>query len=125
MSIKNIHQRPIHAKIIIIKPVNADNHENNSSLHNKPSSEAWICLMDIDRPQIIIIHNYRSKLILDPAVDLVKLGWPGQEWSNNDPSAKLWYCKVQNGYACSIIYVNSKTQVQIDYVGEYKHNTYI
>ena len=62
---------------------------------------------------------------MDPALGLVKLGWLSQEWSNDDPNAKLWYCKVQNGYACSIIYVNSKAQVQVASVGDYKNNIYI
>ena len=33
--------------------------------------------------------------------------------------------KYKNGYACPIIYVNSKTQVQVAYVGDYKHNIYV
>ena len=52
---------------------------------------------------------------------MVKLGRPGQEWSSSDPIAKLWYCKVQNGYACSIIYFNNQTQVQVASAGDYKH----
>ena len=30
-----------------------------------------------------------------------------------------------NGNACSIIYVNSKTQVQVASIDDYKHNIYI
>ena len=72
-SIKNIRQRPHRCRIIIIiiKHVNVDNHKNNTSHHEKPSSEAWICLMDTNRPQIIAIHHHRPKLISDPVVDLV------------------------------------------------------
>ena len=33
--------------------------------------------------------------------------------------------KYKNGYACSIIYVNNKTQVQVAFACDYKHNIYI
>ena len=32
--------------------------------------------------------------------------------------------KYKNGYACSIIYVNSKNQVHVASTTDYKHNIY-
>ena len=44
-------KNPIHVRtIIIIKPVNVNNHKINTSHHRKSPSEAWICLMDTYRP---------------------------------------------------------------------------
>ena len=83
---------------IIIKLLNVNNHKNNTSHHDKSLFEAWICQIDTDRPQIIIIHHHRPKLISDLAVDFVKLGWPGQEWSKWWPKSKFLMLQVHNRY---------------------------